>query len=210
MRRLNPEAPAFTPLRPEAAEFIPTMPDGIFGSWDLQRNLVATFEEVSQLKQKRQFVRQMPPASEEEWETRTSKREKEVATIKALPSYRLYVEVFPPGKRAEEDPDTPDPRDRTISKRMWKWNVEKWRLLLKSRCIYSRSFALQTREYILSKEREAEPTDIGGVEVFVPGVLKTLKSSRLQALSAEAPSQSSSRIFHSWSSCDKTSVGKFQ
>merc|ERR1719150_1389373 len=91
----------------------------------------------------------MPPATDDVWEARIAKREKEVVTIKSLQSYRLYVEVFPHDKRGNDDPKTPDPRDRTVSKRMWKWNVEKWRLQLKSRCVYSRAILLQCREYLL-------------------------------------------------------------
>jgi len=202
----NPEAPTFTPLsdiklRPEAADFIPLM-----GGWIELPALPSTDEAT--LKHKRQVVRQMPPASEEEWETRISKREKEVATIKALQSYRLYVEVFPRGEfRSEEDPSTPDPRDRSISKRMWKWNVEKWRLLLKSRCVYSKSFALQTREYLLTKEKEGSPIAIGGCEELVPGELKMMKSSRLHAMSAEA---AQAQAFAANSRLAKMGGGKFQ
>merc|ERR1712232_476935 len=99
--------------------------------------------------------RQMPYATDEEWETRIAKREKEVQTIKSLQSYRLYVEVFPRGERAEDDPKTPDPADRTVSKRMWKWNVEKWRLQLKSRCVYSRAVLLQCKELLSQCEARA-------------------------------------------------------
>jgi len=134
----NPQAPAFTPLadgglRAEAAEFVPTL-----GGGDAPRGAA----EATRQK------RQMPDATDEEWETRIMKREKEVETIKSLQSYRLYVEVFPRDVRDPEDPKTPDAKDRSVSKRMWKWNVEKWRLLLKSRCAYSRTVMLQSREYM--------------------------------------------------------------
>lgn len=173
----NPEAPSFTPMhdikmRPEAAEFIPML-----GAWASLPSAL-----VEGCNKKKQAVRQMPPASEEEWETRIAKREKEVGTIKALKSYKLYVEVFPPCERSPEDPATPDPRDRSISKRMWKWNVEKWRLLLKSRCVYSRSFCLQTREYLLTKEAEGETLCSGGLEDFEQG--SSLKTARLDELAS--------------------------
>lgn len=143
---LNAAAPEFRPaictgirhladasfMRADAAEFIPTV-----AGWAA----LQAFQPKQHAK-----CRQMPPASEEEWESRINKREKEVMTIKALQSYRMYAEVFPPALRGEEDPMTPDPRDRNISKRMWKWNVEKWRLQLKSRCVYSRAAMLQCRE----------------------------------------------------------------
>mmetsp|Transcript_91152 Transcript_91152/g.162282 ORF Transcript_91152/g.162282 Transcript_91152/m.162282 type:complete len:237 (+) Transcript_91152:88-798(+) len=169
--KFNPEAPAFTPMdakmRPDAAEFIP------IGSWTHW----STPEEAA----KKRPVRQMPPASEEEWETRICKREKEVSTIKALQSYRLYVEVFPRGHRSEEDPHTPDPRDRSISKRMWKWNVERWRLLLKSRCVYGKSIALLAREYMLRPCNKA--LDVGGLEELKPGT--RLTTARIESLAID-------------------------
>lgn len=113
---------------------------------------------VFQQKQKPQ----MPFATDEEWEARIAKREKEVETIKSLQSYRLYAEVFPRSERGEDDPQTPDPRDRTVSKRMWKWNVEKWRLQLKSRCVYSRGALLQCREVaLLASVSEASSDSLG-------------------------------------------------
>jgi len=143
----NPNAPEFKPvestltLRPEAAEFIP-----MAGGW-------ATLQAAAEAYQNKQ-KRQMPYATDEEWEQRIQKREKEVETIKSLQSYRLYIEVFPHDKRGDDDPKTPDPRDRTVSKRMWKWNVEKWRLQLKSRCVYSRAVLLQCREELRRRADE--------------------------------------------------------
>merc|ERR550537_1794173 len=112
------------------------------GRWP---NNFQTASEVLNAYQNKQR-RQMPFATDEEWEQRIQKREKEVETIKSLQSYRLYIEVFPHDQRGDEDPKTPDPRERTVSKRMWKWNVEKWRLQLKSRCVYSRAILLRCRE----------------------------------------------------------------
>lgn len=158
----NPLAPEFQPvgqsLRPEAAEFIP-----MAGGWQV----LQAAAEAYQNKQKRQ----MPYATDEEWEQRIAKREKEVETIKSLQSYRLYIEVFPHSARGDDDPKTPDPRDRTVSKRMWKWNVEKWRLQLKSRCVYSRFVLLQCREALAraesspsspAKAQEIGPTSLSG------------------------------------------------
>ena len=80
-------------------------------------------------------------------------------TIKSMQSYRLYVEVFPQDHREDDDPKTPDPFDRSISKRQWKWNVEKWRLQLKSRCVYSRAVMLQCRQYTVDN---GEPLSTDG------------------------------------------------
>lgn len=149
----NPNAPEFKPVqessvfRPEAAEFIP-----MAGGWGTLQAVAEAYQnQHEQNKQKRA----MPFATDEEWEQRIAKREKEVETIKSLTSYRLYIEVFPHEKRSEDDPKTPDPRDRTVSKRMWKWNVEKWRLQLKSRCVYSRAILLQCREELRRRASRA-------------------------------------------------------
>jgi len=149
----NADAAEFKPpqdlgqLRPEAAEFIPA--EHMSGnSWATERLFSSLASQTEAFQNNRK--RQMPHATDEEWRIRIQKREKEVETIKSLQSYRLYIEVFPHDKRGEDDPNTPDPRDRTVSKRMWKWNVEKWRLQLKSKYVYSTAFLLQVR-YALKK-----------------------------------------------------------
>lgn len=151
---LNPKASCFVPLseatlRADAAEFHPT---------DSGKATLQAFE------------------MQEEWDLRIAKREKEVEIIKSLPSYRLYCEAFPPEFRKDDDPKTPDPRDRAVSKRMWKWNVERWRLALKSRRIYSRAVTLNFREYLLQQEADGVTCEgaIEGFEVLVPGVLKSM------------------------------------
>jgi len=153
---LNPDAAEFRPrsdygsqitMRPEAAEFIPTA-----GGWAVLQAAAGEFARQAQPQAQRC---QMPFATDEEWRQRIDKREKEVETIKLLTSYRLYIEALPRDQRAEEDPKTPDPRDRTVSKRTWKWNVEKWRLELKSRCVYPRSLLLEFRE----RSRNASTSD---------------------------------------------------
>lgn len=178
----NPDAPEFKPvkeLRPEAAEFIP-----MAGGW-------ATLTAAAEAYQKQK--RQMPYASDEEWEQRIAKRDKEVETIKSLQSYRLYIEVFPPDKRGDDDPRTPDPRDRTVSKRMWKWNVEKWRLQLKSRCVYSRAVMLQCRELLLRQSAAAADLAEGVKDEAVTGSLHAESAGRLRTLSIPEPSRTTSK-----------------
>jgi len=137
MHNFNPDAPEFKPLdvptlRPDAAEFIPTA-----GGW-------ATLQAAADAYAQR-VKRQMPFATDEEWVQRIAKREKEVETIKLLQSYMLYIDAIPKEAREdrEDEPRTPNPRDRSISKRMWKWNVERWRLQLKGRCVYPRETMLE-------------------------------------------------------------------
>jgi len=172
----NPEAPAFTPLseirmRADAAEFIPMLGG------------LATVQRAAEAYQQQQKQkRQMPPATDEEWKTRIAKREKEVSTIKSLQSYRLYAEVFPHDERGDDDPKTPDPHDRKVSKRMWKWNVEKWRLQLKSRYVYSRAVTLQCREYLRKQENAEETSASGGITdatILVPGRMWAEPADRL-------------------------------
>jgi hypothetical protein len=188
----NANAPEFKPvekiLRPEAAEFIP-----MAGGWAT----LAAATEAYQNKQKRA----MPFATDEEWEQRISKREKEVETIKSLQSYRLYIEVFPADQRGEDDPKTPDARDRTVSKRMWKWNVEKWRLQLKSRCVYSRNILLQCREALAStavpqapaqaSDGEVQVHEAGAVEQASNMNVRAETADRLQAVHLPEPSRGS-------------------
>lgn len=163
---LNPGAPEFLPLNfslydfgpastamhqlnPDAADFIPTMGG------------MATLQAEADLWVKQQQVQakgQLPYATDEEWEQRFVKRKKEVDTIKSLPSYKMYLELVPRESRIHEgsvppDPLTPDPRDRNVSKRMWKWNVEKWRLQLKNQygTIYSRTMLLQLKASVAAR-----------------------------------------------------------
>lgn len=144
-------------LRPEAAEFIPML-----GGWVTLQVAADAYHQYKQeqlTEPQQRPKRQIPNASDQEWEQRTGKREKEVQTIKSMQSYRLYVEVFPQDHREDDDPKTPDPFDRSISKRQWKWNVEKWRLQLKSRCVYSRAVMLQCRQYAVDN---GEPLSTDG------------------------------------------------
>eukprot|EP00746_Dinoflagellata_sp_MGD_P043178 gnl/MRDRNA2_/MRDRNA2_20492_c0_seq1.p1 gnl/MRDRNA2_/MRDRNA2_20492_c0~~gnl/MRDRNA2_/MRDRNA2_20492_c0_seq1.p1 ORF type:complete len:281 (+),score=54.58 gnl/MRDRNA2_/MRDRNA2_20492_c0_seq1:67-909(+) len=160
-------------LNAEAADFIPTLggmaslqaeadawamqqrqPQQLqvdAGVWAIQQPVVRKQRERSLSRLPNQRAGELPFATDEEWEQRFTKRKKEVDTIKSLPSYRMYLELVPTESRIPEDPHhprTPDPRDRTVSKRMWKWNVERWRLQLKGQygTIYSRMMLLQLRE----------------------------------------------------------------
>jgi len=167
----NPEASPFVPLaepslRADAAEFHPT---GAGEEW-----LHLQHADVFGRKPKH---REIPPATEAEWELRIAKREKEVETIKSLPSYKLYCDILPPDLRGDGDPKTPDPRDRNVSKRMWKWTVERWRLELKARRTYTTSVMLQCREYALRMEAEGRSWDGVDGTKLVRGTLKAMPAS---------------------------------
>jgi len=65
---------------------------------------------------------------------------------------------------------------------MWKWNVEKWRLQLKSRYVYSRAVTLQCREYLRKQENAEETSASGGITdatILVPGRMWAEPADRL-------------------------------
>lgn len=78
---------------------------------------------------------EMPEATEEEWQRRVETRRKAINIGKETVEYRRLAEVRL-SKCNEDDavaePLTPDPFDRTVSKRQWKYNIKQWRLALKS------------------------------------------------------------------------------
>jgi len=75
---------------------------------------------------------EMPEATEEEWQHRVEVREKSVAISKETAVYQWYSSLKPREKRANGEPMTPDPRDRTVSKRRWKYLVQCWRTSMHS------------------------------------------------------------------------------
>jgi len=183
----NPEAPVFTPpgntedLWAEAAEFIPMTGDWIMDAdteeavFQQEQQITAAaalasainailvqhrrLQASSERKELGKQKRQMPYATDEEWDQRIAKREKEVQTIKSLRSYKLYIDALPRSLRSEDDPMTPDPRDRSISKRTWKCSVEHFRLALNDRCVFSRETLLRIREASLQQCDTAEAVD---------------------------------------------------
>ena len=67
--------------------------------------------------------RPLADASEEEWRRRQRTRRAIVAAIKDSPEYLAL--------QASCRPATPDPKDRTTSKRSWETKVQMWRNALK-------------------------------------------------------------------------------
>ena len=67
--------------------------------------------------------RGLADASEEDWQRRQETRRAIVASIKDSPEYLAL--------QASCRPATPDPNDRTISKRSWETQVMRWRNALK-------------------------------------------------------------------------------
>eukprot|EP00927_Polykrikos_kofoidii_P047662 TRINITY_DN41932_c0_g1_i1.p1 TRINITY_DN41932_c0_g1~~TRINITY_DN41932_c0_g1_i1.p1 ORF type:complete len:399 (+),score=79.17 TRINITY_DN41932_c0_g1_i1:99-1295(+) len=78
-------------------------------------------------------------ATEEDWQRRAQKRRNAVAITKASPEYNAFLEVRGRGMdrvvhRTCSDttfvppaPQTPDPEDRSVSKRRWEEDVRRWR-----------------------------------------------------------------------------------
>lgn len=73
----------------------------------------------------------MPEVSEDVWHHRLEVREKALVLGKDTPEYRWYSELKQREAREDGEPVTPDPRDRTISKRQWKYTLQQWRTRLK-------------------------------------------------------------------------------
>mmetsp|Transcript_104287 Transcript_104287/g.183805 ORF Transcript_104287/g.183805 Transcript_104287/m.183805 type:complete len:344 (+) Transcript_104287:73-1104(+) len=78
---------------------------------------------------------QIPPATEEEWERRSENRRRSIEVGKQSEEYISYQERKALRQDAldehEQEPMTPDPMDRNISKRRWKYEVSQWRDELK-------------------------------------------------------------------------------
>mmetsp|Transcript_80636 Transcript_80636/g.228425 ORF Transcript_80636/g.228425 Transcript_80636/m.228425 type:complete len:334 (+) Transcript_80636:50-1051(+) len=78
---------------------------------------------------------QMPPASEEEWQHRITMRKKAVSVGKETPEYKWLAESRQQNEEELVEPQTPDPTDRTVSKRHWKYAVQVWRSALRHRYV---------------------------------------------------------------------------
>ena len=78
---------------------------------------------------------EMPKLSPEEARRRVEQRQKHLNIVKDRPSYRAYVDRVPPEQRdprtPDENPLTPDPKKRDMSRRRWQDLVNKWSWLLK-------------------------------------------------------------------------------
>jgi len=68
----------------------------------------------------------IPEATEEDWERRTERRTLSVKIRKESPEYRLYFEKKLKKESEVDAPLAPDPTDRTISKRKWKYFLQQW------------------------------------------------------------------------------------
>ena len=79
---------------------------------------------------------QMPELSPEEAQRRVDQRQRHINIVKGRPSYKAYVERVPPDQRNPKDwnenPITPDPKKKEISRRRWQDVVNKWSGRLKA------------------------------------------------------------------------------
>mmetsp|Transcript_46810 Transcript_46810/g.100085 ORF Transcript_46810/g.100085 Transcript_46810/m.100085 type:complete len:353 (-) Transcript_46810:88-1146(-) len=76
---------------------------------------------------------EMPEATEEEWQQRIKKRELAITLSKRSHEYQRFQQLKMNEEREEDEPLTPDPRDRSVSKRKWKHDVDEWRNWLQKR-----------------------------------------------------------------------------
>mmetsp|Transcript_20034 Transcript_20034/g.53185 ORF Transcript_20034/g.53185 Transcript_20034/m.53185 type:complete len:322 (+) Transcript_20034:128-1093(+) len=75
----------------------------------------------------------MPEVSEEDWQHRIEMRRKAIDVGKKTREYQWYAETKQGQSKDEPEPPTPNPADRTVSKRRWKYDVMQWRIALKQR-----------------------------------------------------------------------------
>jgi hypothetical protein len=74
---------------------------------------------------------ELPEMSEEDWERRRATRQRALYFGKITPEYARYCQARSLGEEEESGMKTPDPEDRSISKRRWKYIVQQWREALK-------------------------------------------------------------------------------
>jgi len=85
---------------------------------------------------------EIPEASEEDWERREKNRMMSVQIVKESPEYQVYLEKMLSEEQLVDQPETPDPTDRSISKRKWKYLVQQWRQAF----IHVADISVNTRE----------------------------------------------------------------
>ena len=75
--------------------------------------------------------REMPDATEEDWTRRVEHRSNGVLYVKSTGSYQAMSRARASGRLREPPaPLTPDPTDRTITKRRWEKSMQQWRTAL--------------------------------------------------------------------------------
>lgn len=105
--------------------------NAFFDAW-LQPSHKELVEEIPQLEEHTR--RPPPPATEEEWQHRQEKRERQVRNVKNHADYLAFTKAREEEKEHLNQPRTPNPRDREISKRQWEYQVQQWRAHLSRWC----------------------------------------------------------------------------
>jgi len=72
----------------------------------------------------------MPDASEDEWLRRRDTRIRALSVAKNTREYQNHSSSKLDIERSVDEPMTPDPADRTMSARRWKYEVQQWRSAL--------------------------------------------------------------------------------
>jgi hypothetical protein len=103
----------------------------------------------------------MPEASEEEWQHRAETRQRAILAGKDTPEYQWYSELKRGERREEGDPLTPDPLDRTVSRRHWKYAAQQWRIMLKQRYLEE----MPAAESVISTEEWQSTSGAAATEV---------------------------------------------
>jgi len=80
--------------------------------------------------------------TEDQWEHRAATRQRAIDIGKATKEYSWHSDR----QHKDDEPLTPDPTDRSISKRQWKYRVMQWRTAFNQRYLESQSRAIYMEE----------------------------------------------------------------
>lgn len=105
---------------------------------------------------------EVPETTEEDWERRAQTRSRDIARSKMFSEYSCYTDHIPKSEREADEPMTPDPLDRSISKRHWKYRLRGWHSALQR---YSESAVAEcSASVIVGEARPSAAHDQGDAE----------------------------------------------
>jgi len=102
-----------------------------FKAPEVKRSRSEERESDKKTRSHRKAHMEMPELTQEEWENRRATRQRAIEFGKATSEYARYSEVRMLSEAEASGLATPDPLDRSISKRQWKYTVQQWRTKLK-------------------------------------------------------------------------------
>eukprot|EP00930_Biecheleria_cincta_P055800 TRINITY_DN4206_c0_g1_i2.p1 TRINITY_DN4206_c0_g1~~TRINITY_DN4206_c0_g1_i2.p1 ORF type:complete len:296 (+),score=47.83 TRINITY_DN4206_c0_g1_i2:52-888(+) len=104
---------------------------GAWSPWAWSSNSTTTTSANSETSSTAGAQSEEPEATEEDWERRAQRCSRDIANSKMFAEYGLYLSHIPKSDREADEPLTPDPVDRSISKRQWMYRLRQWQSALK-------------------------------------------------------------------------------